>query len=171
MASTQKQLIFRLYWDFISSGFTGFHKSICEGFLFFFFSFMGKYSRLFPPWRVWVATHRDVWIKIYPTFVGMQGNKGRQSRNWADWLQWRQLTSESKAQEPLKTQAVAWQALAGRISPVAWGFPNSGKPSVHDVSTMNSLVFWKEMMAGTRQCCVAWYLSTFTNRQITWRSC
>ena len=113
MASTQKQLIFRLYWDFISSGLQDSTKASVRVFFFFLH---GEIYQILPSLESVSGHTLGCLNKIYPTFAGMQGNKGRQSRNWADWLQWRQLTSESKAQEPLTTQAEAWQALSGRIS-------------------------------------------------------
>ena len=115
-----------------------------------------------------MATHWDVWIKPPQRLLGCMAIK--EDRVGTGHVGSGKTTSEYTAQEPLKTQAMLWQALAGKISPVIWGFPNSGKASMHGVTMMNSLVFWEETMAGARQYCVAWCRSTFTHRQITWRS-
>ena len=84
MASIQKQLIFRLYWDFISSGFTGFHKSICEFCCCFFLH--REVEQTLPSLESVSGHTLGCLDKTSPTFAGMHGNKGRQSRNWARWL-------------------------------------------------------------------------------------
>lgn len=79
---------------------------------------MGKYVRLFPLPGGVVATHWDVWNKASPAFMGCMALKDRVGTGHVGSVK---TTARGYKLEPLKTQAVFWQTLAGRISPVAWG--------------------------------------------------